>query len=221
MYHSLTIGGKNTWDEWKLIPTTRPDFAMPNLVTNYVDIPGRYEPLDLTNALTGHIMYSPRAGTWEFYVMNDYPEYNWVKVRDSLARHIHGKVLDIIPEDDPEWFYNGRLTFGWETGSNWSKAIIEYNLNPFKHQIVNPKDYENVAISNETSLTIFGYDEYVVPEFNVSANGNGLRLGVDNKFVFLPDGTSRIETLSFGPGEHLLKFYGNGTVSVTYRGGML
>ena len=31
MYHSITIGDKNTWDDWHLIPATRPLFH-PSLI---------------------------------------------------------------------------------------------------------------------------------------------------------------------------------------------
>ena len=29
MYHSITIGDKNTWDDWKIIPVSRPVVAPP------------------------------------------------------------------------------------------------------------------------------------------------------------------------------------------------
>ncbi len=40
MYHSITIGNKNTWDDWHLIPATRPLFNPPTVKTNMVNIPG-------------------------------------------------------------------------------------------------------------------------------------------------------------------------------------
>lgn len=222
MYHSLTIGGKNTWDEWKLIPSARPDFGSPEPVTTLVDIPGRYEPLDLSETLTGHIMYSPREGTWNFYVFNDYPEYNWVKVRDSIMRHIHGKILDVIPEDDPDYFYRGRLTAEWASDENWSTVDIGYTLNPFKHPVKNPTNYENIKVNGSATLTVVGYDEYVVPSFKVeTANDAGLYVGVDDRYIWLGEGTYTDPTLELGPGNHVMKFSGNGTVSVIYRGGLL
>lgn len=221
MYHSLTIGGKNTWDEWKLIPSSRPDFAIPDAVTNYVDITGRYMPLDLSEVLTGHIMYSPRQGNWDFYVFNDYPEYDWNKIRDSVASHMHGKIMDVIPEDDPKYFYRGRLLVSWTTGSEWSRIQIEYALNPFKHPIENPKDYENVNVNGQAKLSVFGFDEYVVPEFRVTSSEAGLNFSVDDRFGHLANGMNRIKDLSLGPGEHKFTFYGSGTVSVIYRGGIL
>lgn len=221
MYHSLIIGGKNTWDEWKLIPSSRPDFAIPEPVTTYVDITGRYMPLNLSETLTGHIMYSPREGSWEFYVFNDYPEYDWIKIRDSVASFMNGKVMDVIPEDDPLYFYRGRLRVTWTTEPDWSKISINYTLNPFKHPIVNPKEYENVTVNDEATLTVHGFDEYVVPEFQVTSSEAGLNFSVDDRFGHLANGMNRIKDLSLGPGEHQFTFYGSGTVSVIYRGGML
>ena len=40
MYHSVTFGDKNTWDDWHLVSPTRPCFVPPEQKTTYLDIPG-------------------------------------------------------------------------------------------------------------------------------------------------------------------------------------
>ena len=46
MYHSITIGSKNTWDDWYLIPSSRPVVNPPKPKTKYIDIPGADGHLD-------------------------------------------------------------------------------------------------------------------------------------------------------------------------------
>lgn len=48
MYHSIIFyknddftSGLNTYDDWFLIPTSRPVFNPPAVKTKYIDIPGR------------------------------------------------------------------------------------------------------------------------------------------------------------------------------------
>ena len=40
MYHSITFGNKNTWNDWHLIPTSRPVFGLPSLKKKTLDIQG-------------------------------------------------------------------------------------------------------------------------------------------------------------------------------------
>ena len=41
MYHSITIGDKNTWDDWHMIPVTPPVIAPPVEKTISLDVEGR------------------------------------------------------------------------------------------------------------------------------------------------------------------------------------
>ena len=54
MYHSITIGDKNTWDDWKMIPVSRPVVAPPVEKVLSVDVPGRDGTTYLSKSLTGY-----------------------------------------------------------------------------------------------------------------------------------------------------------------------
>ena len=49
-FYSITIGGKNTWDEWNLIPLKagKIEFATPPVKYESVEIPGSDDVLDMT-----------------------------------------------------------------------------------------------------------------------------------------------------------------------------
>ena len=63
MYHSITFGTKNTWDDWHLIPKTRPLVNPPTVKTNYVDIPCGDGVLDLTETLACRPVHNNRNGS--------------------------------------------------------------------------------------------------------------------------------------------------------------
>lgn len=65
MYHSVFFGGKNTWDDWHIVPSSRPVIKPPTKKTNYLDIPGADGNLDLSEALTGYPVYNNREGSIE------------------------------------------------------------------------------------------------------------------------------------------------------------
>ena len=75
MYHSITFGDKNTWDDWHLVPASRPLFNPPTVKTKIIDIPGANGNLDLSDSLTKYPVYNNREGQIEFIVMNDYWEW--------------------------------------------------------------------------------------------------------------------------------------------------
>ena len=90
MYHSITIGEKNTWDDWHLIPTSRPLFSAPKVKENIIDIPGADGSLDLTIALTGRPTYENRIGSWTFAVQNGFKD--WTELYSEIMDNCIGNA---------------------------------------------------------------------------------------------------------------------------------
>lgn len=154
MYHSLTFGegdkAKNTWDDWHLIPTSRPAFAFPAVKKHTVDIPGGNGAIDLTSSLTGYPTYENRTGSFEFIVMhsgltsdangsayNNASKSAWQEVYSEIANYLHGQYMHLTYEDDPEYYYKGRFTIDdWNSNEEYSTITIGYDLEPFKYSVV-------------------------------------------------------------------------------------
>lgn len=153
MYHSLTFGegdsAKNTWDDWHLIPTSRPVINLPELKKQQISIQGGNGVIDLTSALTGYPNYENRKGSVEYLVMHsgmlsdaDGFAYNnnsksaWSGIYSEIANYLHGKYFYMTYEDEPGFYYKGRFSVGnWEPGEEYSKLTIEYDLEPFKYSV--------------------------------------------------------------------------------------
>ena len=108
LYHSITFGDKNTWDDWRLVPASRPLFNPPAQKVKTLDIPGGDGVIDLSQALTGYPVYQNRTGSIEFIVMNDFKP--WHMAYSDIMDYLHGQTMRAILEDDPEYFYEGRFT---------------------------------------------------------------------------------------------------------------
>ena len=141
MYHSITFGdgtvtngvfvGTNTWDDWHLIPSSRPVVASPGVSTNFVEIPGQDGALDISTYLTGDIAYGTRSGSFEFYVDNDH-EY-WENLRRKIINTIHGQKMKMCLEDDPGYYWEGRFSLNEWRSEPWnSKVVIDYVVGPYK-----------------------------------------------------------------------------------------
>lgn len=148
MYHSITFGDKNTWDDWCLIPNGRPIFSPPEQKTNYLDIPGGNGSLDMSEALTHYPVYNNRTGSFTFIIMNKgathYPECNPAKLDDIYSRimaYLHGRRMKAVLEDDDQYFYEGRFSVQNITpGADWSTVEIGYNVDPYKYSILSSVD---------------------------------------------------------------------------------
>ena len=136
MYHSLIFQDGNirvnTWDNWRLIPSSRPTLVQPTPVYKYIEIPGRDGTIDTTDYLIGRPTYSDRKGQFEFYVYND--GQNWVNRRAQIASFLTGKKMKMFLEDEPNYYYYGRFFFKeWKSDPQFSKVIIEYQVAPYRY----------------------------------------------------------------------------------------
>lgn len=138
MYHSLIFqdGDRiiNTWDDWHLIPSSRPVFEPAAPMFKYVDIPGRDGQLDITDYLIGRPTYSDRKGSFEFIVKNGYDD--WTIRRTQMAEFLNGRKMKVFLEDEPDYYYLGRFVFkGWKSEKDFSHVTIEYQVEPYRYYI--------------------------------------------------------------------------------------
>lgn len=143
MYHSISFEMDdgttcNTWDDWRLIPTSRPVFSSPKTKTKYISVPGANADIDLTEAVKGYPVYENRTGSFEFIVDNTYPSsasrasYNETQYADILSK-LNGRHAKAILEDDPSYYYEGRFFVSeYSTEPHWNKVTIKYDVAPYK-----------------------------------------------------------------------------------------
>ena len=139
MYHSVTFGDKNTWDDWRLVPASRPVFNPPAQKVKTLEIPGGDGVIDLSQSLTGYPVYQNRTGSIEFIVMNDFKP--WHMAYSDIMDYLHGQKLRAILEDDPEYFYEGRFVVNaWKSEKDWSRITIDYDVGPYKWSVLSSTD---------------------------------------------------------------------------------
>ena len=226
---------KHSWNDWMLVPTSRPLFNSPEVKTVQISIPGYDGILDLTESLTGEIHYENRKGSIEFQVEN---KNRWNIIYSDILDFIHGSQMKVILDDDPAYYYVGRFEVNsWKSQKNHSTIVIEYNLEPYKMERFSSLedwywdsfDFENGIIREYKDIEVYGSLEFpiqcrrksVVPSFYVSADVSGLSVSFDGNTYSLPNGTSRVLNINLREGVNTLMFNGTGKVSIDYRGGRL
>lgn len=234
MYHSITLGDKNTWDDWHLIPKSRPLFNPPSVKTNYIEIPGGDGSLDLTTALAGRPVYKNRTGSWEFYVENGFKD--WTVLYSEIMTYLHGKKLKAILEDDPDYYYEGRFAVNaWKSDPNWSIITIDYEVGPYKRSLVAAgndwlwdtfnfetdviRSYENLPVSGSLTVVVVG-DGMPVPP-TIVASVAGMTVTYNGDTYTLNKGSNYISELEIREGENTFIFGGTGSITILYERGRL
>lgn len=225
MYHSVTFGDKNTWNDWRLVPSSRPLFNPPAPKVKTLDIPGGDGTIDLSQALTGYPVYQNRTGSIEFIVMNDFKP--WHMAYSDIMDYLHGQSMRAILEDDPEYFYEGRFAVNaWRSEKDWSRIVIDYDVGPYKWSVLSSIDdwlwdpfnfqngvirstiFKNIAVSTVRTTRrleagLFGRAP-ICPSFIVSTTAKrGVHIQFINSYLgldetkLLPEGTSQIPEFVF------------------------
>ena len=116
--------------------------------TSLVEIPGGNGSIDLTEALRAGVAYKDRTIKWTFAL---YPGEPWASQRSEVSNAINGKRLQIVFDDDPTWYYDGRVSVTDHKSDNRLHQItIEATCAPYKRKLTES------AISTELSTELVG-----------------------------------------------------------------
>ena len=245
MYHSITFGDKNTWDDWHLVPTSRPVFNPPKQKSLFMDIPGGDGLEDLSEIVSGEPLYSNREGSFEFVVMNGYHDLS--ELYSDIMDYLHGQSMNVSLEDDPAFYYVGRFTVNqWKSDKNWSKIVIDYTVAPYKLlKASSLEEWKWDDIDFEYNMDLIGLkaleitDEWstifrslrrtITPFFTVSTpDGSGLTVTITddlghNHSHHFSDGDNLTDPYLriYGPTITTITVAGTGTISIDFRMGRL
>ena len=241
-FHSITIGNKNTWDDWHLVPSSRPLVAPPQAKTHMIQIPGSDNVIDLTETLASRPVYGNRSGSWEFLVINSgQVEYGssydeWYERYTTIMQYLHGREYDAILDDDPYYYYRGRFSVdSWNSAKGNSILTINYTVEPYKRDLYGSetrwlwdpfnfetgviRSYKNLLVRD--SLTVVYVAEVVTSVPVITCSASGMTVRHNTTTYRLNKGENVMNGMHFGVGENTLLFRGNGRVTIEAIGGIL
>lgn len=228
----VTFGAKHSYDDFGLILSSKSiGFPEPKMKT--IEVPGADGVIDLTEVLTNDVKYNNRKLSFTFTVIH--PMALWAARLSEVSNYVHGRKLHILLDWDRSDYYEGRCKVNqFKSSKRLGTIVIEADCDPYKYEKYSSlepwvwdvfhfetgviREYRNLRVSGSLTLNIPGCRKMVAPVFHCSAQ---LTVEYQGRVYSLPAGKSRVTEISFGEGEHLLTFIGNGIVSVDYRGGSL
>lgn len=131
--HSVMFGDKHSWNDWHLAPTSKPVFSPPQPKEIKIEIPGADGVIDLSTALTGRTLFNNRTASFGFYMVEGYGSFD--DRYSEILNCIHGKSLNIVLTDEPDWTYHGRCKIELDeipTDDSMVIITITVDADPYK-----------------------------------------------------------------------------------------
>ena len=241
VYSGITFGDKHSYRDWGLFLRERPHFSAPKVKEARIDLMGADGDIDATEAY-GPVRFDNIIGTFIFTLMTN--RRSWEAVYSKVKNAIHGKTMNVITDECPDYYYTGRITVGDMSYrvDRMNNSLCAYipvtgEFYPYKFSVLKStddwlwdpfnfydgiiKNYSDLTVSGETTYTIVNDEMPVVPTFIVTSQQGSLTLEFEGETYTLLNGTTKNANVILKAGENELKFSGYGTVTVEFRGGRL
>ena len=205
---------KSAYDEWNIV-LTKADIPLPEPKVSLVEIKGADGVLDLSEVLTGDILYNNRTITLTFEMMDDTDYYDLIS---DISNYLHGKKVTISLTNDEDYYYVGRASISqWQCIKRQGIIVITVDAEPYKYSVTETTMIVNVANQTKT-ITLQNNRKRVCPKLNVTGTITLTINGVNYK---LAEGKQQLSNFRLVEGNNVVKVSGNGTLTITYRQGEL
>ena len=175
-----------------------------------VEIPGRDGSLDITEALTGRVAYEDREISFVFRVPS--PKEAWADTYSNVLNKIHGKCMDIVLDDDPDYFYTGRVSIDeFATSRSLAEIAIKCTVAPKK--TYKSSYSKTVSVSGTKALTVSNSGIPIVPTITVTKEMDVSFVG---RSFHLSPGKNRVFDILLQTGNTTLTFNGTGSATVEF-----
>ena len=188
---------------------------MPELQTNFVEIPGRDGALDLSEAF-GTVRYADRIIPLTLYARAPFDS-----PISSFAADVHGRRMNVIFDRDPTFYYDARVTVeDVERHSGFCELSLECRARPYKLEHL--ETTITVLPTGSATVTLTNTRMPVVPTITVSAEMTlTFTIAEKDYTVNLSVGTHVIPSLVLTEGDTVIGITGTGRITFTYRKGAL
>lgn len=161
--YGVTFGALHSWRDLYLAMEDRQEIGSPDPELYLYEVPGRNSPLDCSEALTGRVNYQQRTLKFSFVLREDARQ--WAYRYSEIASALHGQRMRIVCDDDPYFYYEGRVQIDPVKSSKYlGKIEITAVVDPYKYErfssvedwLWDPFDFRVGVIREYGKLTVAG-----------------------------------------------------------------
>lgn len=209
----VRFGDYHSYLDFGLIPTSYTiGDAKPK--TEMIDIPGSDGSLDLSEYF-GDVKYKNRKLSFTFSIIGRPSEF--LQNYSAIQNLINGRKMNIILDDDPDFYYVGRITVNeWKSKPRVGSITIDCDCEPYKYKM-----HETIVVHKISGSGTVIYDnlrKWVSPVFIVTAP---VTIAFEDTSTALDAGEYTIPAIEFKQGQNIVKYTGDAVVTVKYQEGGL
>ena len=193
------------------------ELGAPAVKDEKTDIPGADGDLDQTEFF-GEPKYENRTHRFDFSTMA--PAEDFPAVYSNVLNRLHGRKLRIILDDDPLYFYLGRLHVSNFTSDKGVGMInVECDCEPYKYK----KDFTVIAqaVNGTDIIVLTNGRKRAVPEVQVYTQSGSMQIEYQGSIWNLSSGSYTLPELELIEGENVVTVAGTGTVTFSWQEGDL
>lgn len=229
--NGVTFGTKHSYDDFGLILSSK-SLTLPEPQTESVSIVGRNGDLDLTSALTDEVTFKNRTWTFTFTMLDAINK--WKTVLSSFANFLHGKRMQMILDDEKNFYWYGRWKINeFSTNKTLGTIVVKGNVEPYKLEVnaagapwlwdpfslVDGVIHKTtVTVSGSETVNLINLAKVVSPTFTCTA---AMKVTYNGTTYSLPTGKTTVYDIRLKEGDNYVTFTGTGTVTIAYKGGSL
>lgn len=210
----VQFGNYHSFYEWGLILSSKEiNRAEPKI--KHIEIEGSDGVLDLTE-FSGEVKYKNRTLLFNFKKANIVQD-GYLALYSLVQNKIHGKVMNVILDDDPNYYYRGRVSINdWKSDKNIGLIVVEVDAEPYKYKLT--ETVVTQAVTDSVTVTLSNTRKRVVPIIDITGNIN---LTFGSNYYSLGAGRYELPQVQLEEGNNSILLAGTGTVTFTYREGSL
>lgn len=212
----ITFGTLHSFKDLQLILNSK-ELGSPDVKTMKIDIPGADGSLDETDFF-GEAKFSDVKHKFNFSTI--VPQSEFISLYSSVKNALHGKKTRIILDDDPGFFYYGRLHVSKFTNEkNIGIISIEADCEPYKYK--NSLTVVGQTISGSGFITLNNSRKKAVPEVVIETE-DSIRIEYQGSNIWdLGSGSFTLPELELDEGENIVTVTGTGTIVFSWQEGSL
>ena len=158
--------------------------------------------------------------THKFQFSTIVPQAQFLSLFSRVKNALHGKKMRIILDDDPLFYYLGRVhTMGFTNDKNVGTVTIECDCEPFKYKL-QPTSV-SVTVNGTQAVTLTNGRKRAVPEVKIQT-ASSLNIVYQGSNIWdLGSGSYTLPELELVEGENTVTVTGTGTITFTWQEGDL
>lgn len=213
----VTFGDYHSYNDFALV-LSKAELESPAVKEVKQEIEGADSELDLTDFF-GEPKYNNVKHRFTFSTLA-ISGMEFVSLSSSIKNALHGKKVRIILDDDPNFYYMGRVFVSrFHNERQIGTVEIECDCEPYKLKL--EKTVVSKAVNGTAAITLTNLRKRAVPEVQITTTSS-IRIEFQGSNIWdLGSGSYTLPELELVQGDNVVTVTGIGTVQFSWQEGAL